>query len=91
MGPEQSNIYRLRVHRDGRYWFTKYFSTKEEALEYMNQNEKFGDEYPCGVLVVALYTSPREMAYELESVALRETAILVRKLNVQWGRTKKNG
>ena len=91
MGPVQSKIYRLRVHKDGRYWFTKYFSTKEGAEEYMSQNEKFGDEYPCGVLEVAVYTNPRDMAYELESVALRETAILVRRLNVQWGKAEENG
>ena len=91
MGPVQSKIYRLRVHKEGRYWFTKYFSTKEDAEEYMGRNEKFGDQYPCGVLEVLVYTNPRDMAYELESVALRETAILVRQLNVQWGKSKKNG
>tara|TARA_Y100001970_G_scaffold184237_1_gene224093 strand:- start:615 stop:887 length:273 start_codon:yes stop_codon:yes gene_type:complete len=89
MGPVQSKIYRLRVHRDGRFWFTKYFSTKEDAEEYMDQNEKFGDEYPCGVLEVLIYTDPKDMAYALESAALKETAILVRKMNVQWRKPKK--
>jgi len=74
------------VHKESRLWFIKYFSTQEDAEEYMRQNEKFGDEYPCGVLEVPLFTSPRDMSYELERVGLEETAILVRQLNVQWGK-----
>ena len=86
-----SSIYRVRVHRDGRFWFTKYFATKQDAEEYMSQNKKFGDEYPCGALKVSLHARPRDMVYELERVGLEESAIMVEQLNVQWGKREDNG
>lgn len=79
-------FYRVRVERDGKLWFIKYFPTAKAAEEYMQHNSKFGDEYPCGALKVHLYDNPESMVYELERVQLEETSILVKLLNVRFGK-----
>lgn len=84
MATEAQRLYRLRVDRNNKFWFIKYFDAREKAEEYMAHHKEHGDQYPCGVIEIKLSLDPGTMASALEYAALEETRIMISKIKAEW-------